>query len=523
MNREVSLADRAGRGIGRRGAWLLLLGIFLVGLAFRLVAWGHSMVGDELSTLWIVREFDLAGTVGEVSSDAEISPPLYFVLAWLASKLGSAPELVRLPALIAGLAAIPLSYLLANRLSGRVAGLIAAAAMALSPFMVAFSATGRAYTLMVALLIGSTLAMLAARPGGKTAWWVVFGLLTCAAMYSHYTAVYFLAAQLVWLLVVSPPSRVPALAASAGAGVLYLPWLPSTLDDLDSPTLPILEAIQGSGLADKWLGVKQLLAGQPLVDPTLLPLLLLAGGALLLAAGLHLWWHRPPAGGRASGEGLVLLLVLTLATAVFEAMLALAGTDTFGARNLAATWAALPALIGVAAALCSPVIGLTAAALLLAGFGSGAVRAADPGTATLDFEGAAAWIDEQAGPDDVVYDATFVSPVPLTSLDVYLPQGRPEFRPRIPADEPPFLLAAGPVGNDQPVLDEALAATGGNRLFVLASRDPVPPGRETDLFAPEEGAELPRGWRIVRTATFPGRLPLTVTEVERVGRAGSGG
>jgi 4-amino-4-deoxy-L-arabinose transferase-like glycosyltransferase len=509
--------------MSRRTTGLLLLAITLVGLAIRLIAWDQPVLGDELSTLWIVREFDLAGTIREVSSDAEISPPLYFVLAWLASKLGSAPELVRLPALIAGVAAIPLSYLLGTRIRGRVAGLIAAAAMALSPFMVAFSVNGRAYSLMIALLIGSTLAMLAAMKVDsgwrRPCWWALFGAFTCLAMYSHYTAVYFLGAQLIWLLIVSPNSRLPALAATAGAAVLYLPWVPSMIDDLNSPTLPILEAIQGTGLSERWLSIKQLLAGQPLLDPVWVPLVLLAAGAAVLAVGLL---RRPrvtsPDPGPAAptpNQGLWLLLSLTLATAICEGLLALAGTDTFGSRNLAATWAALPALIGALAAACPPALGLAASALLLAGFGAGTARVVDAETATLDFKAAADWIDRNAGPGDVVYDTTFVSPVPLTSLDAYLPQNRTEFRPRIPADEPPFLLAAGPTGQDQGELDDALAATGRNRLFVLTSRDPVGAGDEGDLFTAAEGAELPGGWKIVETKTFPGRLPLTVTELQR--------
>lgn len=519
MSAGASLAGLAEGRLTRRRAGLILLVVTLVGLALRLVVWNHSLLGDELSTLWIVREFGLTGTLGEVSSDAEISPPLYFVLAWFATQLGTAPELVRLPALIAGTATIPLSYLLALRLSGRTAGLVAAAVMALSPFMVTFSATGRAYSLMVAMLICSTVTMLFAMRKGRAGWWVPFALFTCLAMYSHYTAVYYLAAQLVWLLFVSPPSRLSGILATGGAVLLYLPWIPSMLDDLDSPTLPILEAIQGTALSDKWLGVKQLLAGQPLIDPSNLALLLVAIGVIVLAAGLVLGragirTESEPA-GPSPRQALVLVLALTFATAIAEALLALAGTDTFGARNLAATWAALPALAGFAAAVATPALGITGAVLLLAGFAAGAVKVADPDSASLDFRSAAAFIDQEAAPGDVILDMTFVSPVPLTSLDVYLPQGRTEFRPRIPSDEPPFMLAAGPAGQDQKVLDRALAATGNGSLFVLTSREPVEPGAEEELFTSEEGATLPEGWKVVGTGTFPGHLPLTVTEVRR--------
>ena len=518
MKAGASLAELAEGRLTRRRAGLLLLVLTLIGLALRLVAWGHSLIGDELSTLWIVSSFDFSGVVSEVSSDAEISPPLYFVLAWLSTQLGSAHELVRLPALIAGTAAIPLSYLLGLRLSGRTAGLVAAAVMALSPFMITFSATGRAYSLMVAMLICSTLAMLAAMKSGRAGWWILFSLFTCLSMYSHYTAVYYLAAQLVWLLFVSPSSRLSGVLATGGAALLYLPWVPSMLADLDSPTLPILEAIQGTALSDKWLGVKQLLAGQPLIDPSNLALLLVGVGIIVLGAGLF-----SAARGQAESEStaptarqaLVLLLALTFATAICEALLALAGTDTFGARNLAATWAALPILVGFAAAAATPALGITGAVLLLAGLAVGAVKVADPDSASLDFKSAAAYIDQEAAPGDVVYDATFVSPVPLTSLDAYLSQGRLEFRPRIPSDDPPFLLAAGPAGQDQQVLDRALAATGGHSLFVVTSREPVGPGEEGQLFTAEEGAVLPEGWKIVGTETFPGYLPLTVTEIRR--------
>ena len=59
---------------------------------------------------------------------------------------------MRLPSLIAGTATIPLVYLLGVRTLGRTAGLIAAAVIALSPFMIYYSVEARAYALMIALL-----------------------------------------------------------------------------------------------------------------------------------------------------------------------------------------------------------------------------------------------------------------------------------------------------------------------------------------------------------------------------------
>lgn len=97
----------------RRIDLILIILVMLAGLGLRISRYGQSLFADEISTLWIVRNNDLSGVISTVKTDAEISPPLYFVLAWFSTKLGSAPELVRLPSLIAGVLSIPLAYVLA--------------------------------------------------------------------------------------------------------------------------------------------------------------------------------------------------------------------------------------------------------------------------------------------------------------------------------------------------------------------------------------------------------------------------
>ncbi len=123
----------------------------------RLARYQQTILGDETSTLYLVKGNEpLRGDELDLHRDAEISPPLYFILAWLTTQLGSAPELVRLPSLIAGTVSIPLVYLVGARAVNRPAGLIAAAVMTLSPFMIFYSADGRGYAVAIALLLGST-------------------------------------------------------------------------------------------------------------------------------------------------------------------------------------------------------------------------------------------------------------------------------------------------------------------------------------------------------------------------------
>ena len=223
---------------------LIVAALTVIGVALRLVVARQSLFGDEISTHWIVSGNDLPGVVSTVHTDAEITPPLYFVASWLATRIDLTPELLRAPSLIAGAAAIPLVYALGLRTVGRRAALVATALTALSPFMIFYSAEARGYELMVVLVLLSTLALLAAIDGRRTLWWVAYAVCACAAVYTHYTAVFALAGQLLWALWAHPEARRPALVASVAAAVAFLPWLSGLRGDLNSTTTEILSLLQ---------------------------------------------------------------------------------------------------------------------------------------------------------------------------------------------------------------------------------------------------------------------------------------
>ena len=204
----------------RRGLWpvpaaVVLVGLLtIVGAVLRLRLAHQPLFADELSTFWIVTDRGLGDVVSVVHSDAEITPPLFFVLSWLATRFGEVPELVRAPSLVAGVALIPLVHALGRRTVGRSAALLAATLTAFGPFALYYAADARGYSLMMAAAVCSTLAMLIAVDTGRRRWWAVHAVATAAAVYSHYTVVPLLAAQAVWLLVVHPQHHRALLAAT---------------------------------------------------------------------------------------------------------------------------------------------------------------------------------------------------------------------------------------------------------------------------------------------------------------------
>ena len=452
------------------------------------------------------------------------------MLAWLSTKLGSAPELLRLPSMIAGTLSIPLVYLLGARAVSRSAGLIAAAVMALSPFMIFYSGDGRTYAVAIALLLGTTLAMLAAARAGRARWWVLYGVLTALAMYTHYTSAFILGAQLLWLLWAHPEARRPALVANLGAVVLFAPWIPSMLADFDSPTIEILSALQGDGFAIKRLAVESWAYGYPYVLPQEVPgrfasFLIVIALAAAAVVGLLRWRAAeldrkrrfPP-----PSKGIVLVLALALATPVAELLiLGLTGNDLFGARNLNTSSAGLSLAIGAVLASAGPIAGTACVVAVLTGFSIGAARTLRAESEAIRFDQAAELIEEQAGPGDVVLDAlsAAITPVPLTPLEIYLdqPPSKPLF---FPTGEPPYLPFVSDPPPANPIFRQAFREAGEHRVFLVASDVEVseaPPGEPasiTDLGVTEIRIELPPGARIVEQERYPGVRAINVFVIQ---------
>ena len=461
------------------------MGLTVLGFAIRVAGFNQSIIADELSTYWIIKGHSLGDVLSSVRSDDEITPPLYFVLAWLSTKLGSNPDLVRLPSLVAGTATIPLVYMLGARTVGRSAGLIGATIFTLSPFMIYYSTEARAYAVMLVLLTASTLALLTAVEGGRARWWVVYAVCSCGALLSHYTAAFPLAAQFAWALWAHRDALRPLLLSNVGVLIGFAPWIPGFIADNNSPTTEILARLSPFTLDYARTAVENWAIGFPYVDVSSLPgtfavILLISGLAIALLAGTvraadAVRASRPGLGGlwRRIPPGAVLIVLLALAAPIGEAVYSAVGGDVFGARNLNASWPGLALGVGALLTAAGPLAGFIATALVLSGYALGAAKMLEADFARYDYHAAAETIQERWQPGDVVVDIPGSTPVPLTGLDVYLPQDHLEFRLGIPSTtDHPFTIADA-VPPAAEVITEAMRVARGT--FDL-SRPPRAPG-----------------------------------------------
>ena len=502
---------------------LLVAGVAAIAAALRVAVATQDLFADELATHWIVSSSDGVGdVVRTVSTTAEITPPLSFVLSWMAARIDLSAEMLRLPSLIAGIATIPIVYAVGARTVGREAGLLACVITALSPFMIFYSAEARGYGLLMALVLLSTLSMLLAIDRGQRRWWVAYACFVCASAYTHYTSIFVLAVQVLWVLWAHPPCRRAMLLASAAAALAFLPWIPGLRGDLDSPTTEILGALSPFTPSSIKLSLGHWAIGFPYANvtplhelPGTLALVLLGATLLLAGAGLVAVRDRLRRWLLQGDRRLLLLMALALATPLGEAAASLIGSNIFGTRSLAASWPYL-ALAGAGLLGLAPVrLRYPAAALAVAAFAMGAVKMVSPEHERPNFDEVADYAGRRGG---AVVDVAAFTPGPLANFDVSTP-GVPVLRLNIPEeDASPFDYGDRPPDPAR-VARRAVRAAAGGPITLVTTRSGNPiagarPGlasQAADRFV----AALPPSYELRERRSFEGMLELAASVYER--------
>jgi mannosyltransferase len=245
--------DRKPGGLleNTRGVALTLAAILLAGVAIR----GYRLSDkpfffDEAFSSRLI-EFPLVEMLRRAAHD--VHPPLYYLLlkSW-AAVVGTSPFALRSLSVLLGGVTVLGMYLFAvqafgdrrsqeARADGRGAGLLLAALVAVSVFQIRWAWEARMYTLGTALAAFSSWALLRAvrtSPPSRGPW-VLYGILAVLFAYTHYYALFSIAAQAVFVLgyllvrvrgdvVAAVRSGLFRHALLGGAIVVagWLPWVP---------------------------------------------------------------------------------------------------------------------------------------------------------------------------------------------------------------------------------------------------------------------------------------------------------
>ena len=481
----------------------LVAALTALGLALRLPQFWQSLYGDELFAYDEVANRSFGGMWHAVNHGLEVTPPLYFVLAWPSSKLGDPAIWLRLPSLLAGVALVPVTYWLGLLTVGRRAGLVAAAVIALSPHAIFYSVEARPYALLAVAVAGSTICLLRALATRRAAWWVAYGALCAAALCTHLTSAFALGAQALWAAWAHRDLLRPLIAANAAAAVAIVPWLPRLLRDDVGFLLDLYGPFTWnvSEFADE---AAHLLVGYPFAPLDSIPrapvvaAFLAALGYAAVAAAVSLWRRRGR--WRPSPPDVLLALVplAVLGGLLFDSVRS--DHDLVSARNMMAAFPFVAILIGRLVARLPRREGIAAGAVLLAALAVGAVTALGARGQRPPFRDAAAYIERSARPGDVVVDRS--------PFDAYGELGRAlTLHLAVQLDDDITRIGVRPVAD--------IAGPAARAARAAARRD-------GDVFVVQNFAgepPLPRtigaGYRRLGARVFPGLLPVTVTRYGR--------
>lgn len=206
-----------------------LIGLVAVAAVIRvLVIDNQSFWMDEALTAYETHS-SFGGMLGTVAH-VETTPPLYFVLIWAWAHLFGSDEVgLRSLSTLAGIALVPIAFVAARELVSRWAGVLAAAFVAVNPFLVWYSQEARAYMLLAALSGASFIWFNRAREHPtlrNLAWWTACSSL---AVMTHFFAGFLVASEALWLLWVARSRAVVASVAIVAA--VQVAMLPLALTD----------------------------------------------------------------------------------------------------------------------------------------------------------------------------------------------------------------------------------------------------------------------------------------------------
>ncbi len=166
--------------------WIVIL--ILAGLIIRLHGLGHEQVSlDESFTLYHAEK-----SIMHILTLQDPTPPLYLLLAHPLATTGDIC-LVRLLSVVFGVLAIPLIYLIGEKLFNEKAGLYSAIILTFSAYHAFYSQEARAYALFNFLVMLSMFLFIKYRDTGK--YRIGYLASTIAMLYSHFFALFIVITQ----------------------------------------------------------------------------------------------------------------------------------------------------------------------------------------------------------------------------------------------------------------------------------------------------------------------------------------
>jgi hypothetical protein len=194
--RAWTAAEWTGATVAERAIWLAIVAAALL---LRLYHIRQPMRHDEAYTFLGYASLPLADALS-VYRDPN-NHLFHTLLVWLSTRLlGTSPPAIRLPAFVAGMLVVPMTYLVARRFADRSTSLLAMALAAVWPELVLYSTNARGHSIVglgfLVLLVLGDFAI-----DRDSSWhWLLFAVVIAIGMYTAPTMLYPAGAVMLWLV-----------------------------------------------------------------------------------------------------------------------------------------------------------------------------------------------------------------------------------------------------------------------------------------------------------------------------------
>jgi len=238
----------------------VLVGLALVaGVALRFIAVSPMWLDEALSAN--IAELPVSDLLDALRSDGH--PPLYYLLLHVWGELvGTSDVALRALSGVLSVAALPLVWIAGRRFGGPVAGWVAVAVLAMNPFALRYATENRMYSLVAVEVLVVWLVADDLWAGRRARWRVpLLAVAAGALLLTQYWGAFLLLAIGVVAMwrwwrgtVIERSGSRWVVAGLAGGGLLFVPWLPSFLEQLGSTGTPWSAGMRPTAALGLFLG-----------------------------------------------------------------------------------------------------------------------------------------------------------------------------------------------------------------------------------------------------------------------------
>lgn len=220
----IGAGGRSASTVSLRGVapWLAIVTIVALAVALRAEALGSRLSIDDAYS-WFTATSPTAHAFLSRLADNENTPPLIYLVTMLVPS--DAPAWLRIPAAVPGVLLCLAVCVVTRPRFGRDAGLIAALAVAVAPYLVTYSNLARGFMLADLALIVAVGAVLSLAEHATPAGWATFVAAGVIAVWTEYGSIIVVIALVLTAVWLGVPDRRRLIAAGVLVLASLAPWI----------------------------------------------------------------------------------------------------------------------------------------------------------------------------------------------------------------------------------------------------------------------------------------------------------